>query len=61
MTTKQLEAQKANAIAKATIKHDTALAIRKLLDEARKLYGAEAWDDGDVEAEVVELVTGDAS
>lgn len=39
---------------------DTAKKIRELLDEARKAYGAEAWDDDDKEAAVIELVTEEA-
>jgi hypothetical protein len=38
------------------IKHEAALAIRKVLDEAREKYGADAWDADEAEAAVLELV-----
>jgi hypothetical protein len=52
MTNKQIEARKAQA----QVKFDIALKIRAILDEARKAYGATAWDDEDMENEVLELV-----
>jgi hypothetical protein len=54
MTTKQIEAAKA----RAATKFDVATQIRELLDNARKAYGATAWDDEDLESEILELVTG---
>lgn len=53
MTLKQIEARQAMD----TIKYETAKKIRALLDEARKAYGATEWDDGGIEAEVLDLVT----
>ncbi|MEI9936689.1 MAG: hypothetical protein WDO69_05645 [Pseudomonadota bacterium] len=53
MTVKQIEAKQMQT----NIVFDTAKAIRKLLDEARTAYGAEAWDDDAKQDEVIELVT----
>jgi hypothetical protein len=53
MTTKQIEARQMQE----TIVFETAKKIRALLDEARKAYGAEDWDDNDKETAVIELVT----
>lgn len=53
MTIKQIEAKQAMK----NIKYEAAKKIRAILDEARKQYGATAWDDNDVESEVVQLVT----
>lgn len=53
MTVKQIEAKQMQA----NIVFDTAKAIRKLLDDAREAYGAEAWDDDSKQDEVLELVT----
>lgn len=36
---------------------DTARQIRELLDSARDKYGAEAWNENDVESTVLELVS----
>ena len=41
------------------VKHEVASKIRVLLDEARETYGADEWDEQDVEAAVLELVTED--
>ena len=56
MTLKQIEARQAME----NVKFETAKKIRALLDEARKAYGADAWDDGAIEGEVLDLVTGEA-
>ena len=53
VTVVQIEAKQAMA----NIVFDTAKAIRKLLDDARAAYGAEAWDDDCKQDEVLELVT----
>ena len=53
MTVKQIEAKQMQS----NIVFDTAKAVRKLLDEARAAYGAEAWDDDAKQDEVIELVT----
>ncbi len=45
--------------AQQNVKFDTARAIRALLDEARKVYGAEDWDGDDVEAQISDLVFGE--
>lgn len=37
----------------------TAVQIRELLDKARDSYGAEAFDENDVESTILELVTGE--
>jgi 16S rRNA C1402 (ribose-2'-O) methylase RsmI len=42
---------------KAMITYETAKKIRQLLDEARKVYGATEWQDDDVEAKIIELMT----
>ncbi|MEI9951850.1 MAG: hypothetical protein WDO74_23425 [Pseudomonadota bacterium] len=53
MTVAQIEAKQMQA----NIVFDTAKAIRRLLDDARAAYGAEAWDDDSKQDEVIELVT----
>lgn len=53
MTIKQIEAKQMQA----NLVFETAKKIRTLLDEARKAYGSEAWDDDDKQTEVLELVT----
>ncbi len=53
MTVAQIEAKQMQA----NIVFDTAKAIRRLLDDARAEYGAEAWDDDSKQDEVIELVT----
>ena len=53
MTLAQIEAKQMQA----NIVFDAAKAIRKLLDDARIAYGAEAWDDDSKQDEVLELVT----
>ncbi len=53
MTLKQLEA----AAAKQLLKYDTAKKIRSLLDTAKQAYGAEKWDEDNLAAEILELVT----
>lgn len=53
MTSKQIEARGQ----REALVYGTARKIRELLDEARKSYGADAWDDGDKESQVLELVT----
>lgn len=42
---------------KAMMKFELAKQIRELLDAARKEYGATDWDDDDMEAGILELVT----
>lgn len=37
--------------------YDAALRIRQILDDVRKSYGPEAFDEGDIEATILELVT----
>jgi hypothetical protein len=53
VTTKQIEASRV----KANIKFELAKQIRDLLDAARKDFGAQDWDDNDMENEILELVT----
>lgn len=57
MTIGQIEAKQAMA----NVIFDTAKAIRKLLDDAREAFGAEAWDDDCKQDEVLELVTEEVS
>jgi hypothetical protein len=59
MTSKQIETKMNNEIKKTTIKHETAKAIRELLDKARKDYTAAGGepDDDDLESGIMELVT----
>jgi len=56
MTIKKIEAQKEIEMNKLNAKYDTAKKIRELLDEARKQYGPQDWDDEDIESQVLELV-----
>jgi hypothetical protein len=56
MTTKEIETK----MNRERIPYETAIKIRTLLDEARKSYGAEDWDDSDKESEVLSLVTDEA-
>lgn len=37
--------------------YETAKQIRDLLDKARESYGTEAFDEGDIESTILELVT----
>lgn len=53
MTSKQIEAK----MAKEVLVYETAKKIRELLDEARKAYGPNDWDEADRESQVLELVT----
>jgi hypothetical protein len=53
MTIEQITAKQA----RETVKYEAAKKIRAVLDEAREAYGAEAWDENDVQTEVLELVT----
>jgi len=55
MTTTQIEKRQA----KANIPYELAKQIRKLLDDARKAYGAEDWEANDVESQVFDLVSGE--
>jgi len=59
MTSKQIEAKMNSEIKKTTVKHETAKAIRELLDKARKDYEAAGGepDDDDLESGILELVT----
>ncbi len=57
MTSKEISKVLDKALTREKIKHETAIAIRDLLEAARKKYGAEAWDDDSVEQAVLELVT----
>jgi hypothetical protein len=41
---------------KAMTKFEVAKKIRQMLDEAKKSYG-QGWDDDDMEAQIIELVT----
>jgi hypothetical protein len=52
MTINQIE----KAQSKATLKFELAKHIRELLDEAKKTYGAQDWDDDELEACICELV-----
>lgn len=52
MTTKQIEVEQM----KVNAKYEIAKQIRKLLDDARKTYGTQEWDDGDLEHQIIELV-----
>lgn len=42
---------------RSDVEHETAKKIRALLDEAREAYGADAWDENEIESRVLELVT----
>ena len=42
--------------ARENIKYEVAKQIRQLLDESRKQYGPQDWDDDDIESAVCELV-----
>jgi hypothetical protein len=55
MTVKQIEAKKS----RESIVYDTAIAIRNMLEQARKAYGDD-WADNDVETTILEMV-GDPS
>ena len=44
---------------RADLMHDTAAQIRELLDKARMQYGAEDYDDDEIESDILELVTAD--
>lgn len=39
--------------------YDTARQIRELLDKARESYGADSFDDDEIESQIIELVTGE--
>jgi hypothetical protein len=52
MNMKQLIARQESA----NVKFEVAKRIREVLDEARKAYGPQAWDDADIESEISELV-----
>lgn len=56
MTREQIERE----AAREKVKHDTAIAIRGLLNEARDLYGRARWDAEDTELAVLALVTGES-
>lgn len=53
-TIAKLGENEANRVA---IKFETARSVRELLDAAREKYGADDWDEADLESEVLELVT----
>jgi hypothetical protein len=62
MTTKQIEASMHAGITRVTIVHETALAIRTLLDKAEKEYnkdGKQDYTDDDVANTIIELATGE--
>jgi hypothetical protein len=40
----------------ANVKFELAKQIRTILDDARKAYGVDAWDEDDVETQICELV-----
>ncbi len=42
---------------KANVKYELAKQIRQLLDEARRIYGSQEWDDDDLENEILELIS----
>jgi hypothetical protein len=44
---------------KENVKFELAVRIREMLDAAKKEYGAQDWEDDDVENEVSELVFGE--
>lgn len=50
-------AQITKASALAQIPFKTALQIREILESARKEYGPKLYDDGDIETQILELVT----
>ena len=50
-------AQITRAYALAQIPFKTALQIREILEAARKEYGQKAYDEGDIESQILELVT----
>ena len=58
MTQAQIAKVQAAEAKRLAVKFDTAAAIRKLLDEARKAWG-KGWEEEDVEAAILELVTAD--
>ena len=59
MTLDAILAAKVIAMTKTEIIHETAANIRKMLDEARTAYGADAFDDDEAEGTILDLVTGD--
>jgi hypothetical protein len=59
MTSKQIEAKQSETARRTELLFGTAKRIRELLDAAKKEYGAEPWDDDDIEANVLDLVTGE--
>jgi hypothetical protein len=57
VTSKQIESAQSAEARRVELRFGTAKQIRDLLDGARKEYGAQDWDDNDLEAEVLNLVT----
>ena len=57
MTTSQIEKAKATAVKKASTKFDVAAQLRSVLDAARAQYGASDWDDEDLEADILEILS----
>jgi len=53
MTLKQIEEKQAQE----NVMYEAAKKIRLTLDEAREAYGAETWDENDMDSAVVEMVT----
>lgn len=51
MTIKQI----AERQAKQNVAYDVARKIREMLDLAKKEYGAQAWDDDEIENKIAEL------
>lgn len=52
-------AQITKASSLAQIPFKTALQIREILEAARKEYGPKQYDEGDIETQIIELVTSD--
>ena len=44
---------------KQTMKYELAAQIRTMLDEARKNYGPQDWDDDDLESEISDMIFGE--
>lgn len=57
MTTKQIQTKLEAEQNKVQAKYEAAMAIRAILDAAKKKIGAEQWDDEGIESEIIEMVT----
>ena len=59
MTVVKINKRMESEMDKLKIKFDAAVTIRKVLDEARKAYGATEWVAEDLQTEILELATED--